>query len=96
MSQEDQPIEKRLMSLLAKELERRLTSQAGAMSAAEMELVRKLTQDAGVTLASVRKGEWGDVAKKAAEQLLEDEDLTDEDLEGLDPFEGFAGPAGRA
>lgn len=61
----------RLLRALVNELLRRLEvpDEAKAMSAAEMELVRKLCADNSVTLAQVRRGDFGEVAKRAAEEF---------------------------
>jgi uncharacterized protein (DUF2267 family) len=59
-----------LMELLVKELRRRLTGEeAKSLSASELELVRKLLADNSVTLASIRRGDFGDMPKAVAEQF---------------------------
>jgi len=92
MSTEKQ-IEKRLLDKLSKELERRLDTAPGDMSAAELELIRKLSGDAGITLASIRAGDWGETARKAAEDVIDEEDF--DDISG-DVFSNFSGPSGTA
>lgn len=59
-----------LLKLLVAELKRRLStpSVVQKMSAGEMEMVRKLLTDNTVTLAGIRKGDFGEVAQKAAEE----------------------------
>lgn len=64
-----------LMEMLVKELKRRLTGdEAKAMSASELELVRKLLADNSVTLASIRRGDFGDMPKRVAEEFPFPED----------------------
>lgn len=60
----------RLLRGLVNELLRRLDDPevAAAMSASEMELIRKLCSDNTVTLASIRKGDFGATAQKVADE----------------------------
>lgn len=60
----------RLLRGMVKELLRRLEDPeiAAAMAASEMELIRKLCSDNTVTLASIRRGDFGEVARVAAEE----------------------------
>jgi hypothetical protein len=60
----------RLLRGLVNELLRRLDDPETAkeMSASEMELIRKLCSDNTVTLASIRKGDFGATAQKVAEE----------------------------
>jgi hypothetical protein len=44
------------------------------MPAAELEVCRKLLQDNAITMASVRKGDFGDAARVAAEEFPFDDD----------------------
>lgn len=56
---------------------RRLETAAtsnGEMPAAELEVCRKLLQDNAITMASVRKGDFGDAARVAAEEFPFDDD----------------------
>lgn len=64
---------KELMELLVKELIRRLKEAGPAMVASEMEVVRKLLQDNAVTLAHIRRGDYGEFAKSVAEDFPFDE-----------------------
>ena len=59
-----------LLKGLVNELLNRLKDPklARAMSAAEMELIRKLCSDSSVTLASIKRGEFGETAKRVAEE----------------------------
>lgn len=56
-----------LMRLLCAELIRRLTDEAKTLSASEFEVIRKLLTDNSVTLAHVRRGDFGAVAQEVAE-----------------------------
>jgi hypothetical protein len=60
---------KRLLKGLVDELIRRLEdpAEAKALSAAEGELIRKLCSDSSVTLSSIKRGDFGKVAQRAAE-----------------------------
>lgn len=58
-----------LMELFVAELKRRLTENAKDLSASELEVVRKLLGDNAVTLASIRRGDFGDTAKRVAEEF---------------------------
>ncbi|WP_420381685.1 hypothetical protein [Novosphingobium sp.] len=60
----------RLLKGLVLELLRRLEDPAIAseMSASEMELIRKLCSDNTVTLASIRKGDFGKLAQSVEEE----------------------------
>lgn len=61
----------RLLRGIVNEMLRRLEDPAIAkdMSAAEMELGRRLCADSSVTLAQVRRGDFGEVARRAAEEF---------------------------
>jgi hypothetical protein len=59
-----------LMELFVAELKRRLTGDnAQSLSASELEVVRKLLGDNSVTLASIRRGEFGETAQRVAEEF---------------------------
>lgn len=60
---------RKLMGLLCDELIRRLTKNPEAMVASELEVVRKLLTDNSVTLANVRRGDFGAFAQRTAEEL---------------------------
>lgn len=57
-----------LIELLAKELVRRLTEGAGSMTASELEVVRKLLSDNTITLTSIRRGDFGELAQEVLEE----------------------------
>lgn len=61
---------KRLLTGLVLELCRRLEDKetAKSISAAEGELIRKLCSDSSVTLSSIKRGDFGKVAKRVAEE----------------------------
>lgn len=60
-----------LLKGMVLELLKRLRTPAiaAAMSASEMELIRKLCADNSVSLASIRKGDFGETAKRVAEDF---------------------------
>lgn len=60
---------KDIMALFVFELQRRLIQRAAEMTSSELEVVRKLLGDNSVTLASIRRGDFGDIAKKVAEDF---------------------------
>jgi hypothetical protein len=59
-----------MMSLLCKELIRRLREESKDMKAADFEMVRKLLADNSVTIASVQRGDFGDTARRVAEEFF--------------------------
>lgn len=63
-----------LMRLLCAELIRRLTDNPKDMTSSEMEVIRKLLTDNSVTLAHVRRGDFGKVAQAVAEEFPFDDD----------------------
>lgn len=63
-----------LMNLLVEELIRRLRDDPKAMVASELEVCRKLLADNSVTLAQVRRGDFGAFAQKTAEDFPFDDD----------------------
>lgn len=70
LGEELQPdFEVQLLKGLVKELLRRLEDPdvAAEMSASEMQLIRQLCQDNSVDFSSIKRGDFGEVAKKAAE-----------------------------
>jgi hypothetical protein len=62
---------KRLLKGLVLELVRRLEDpeRAKEISASEGELIRKLCADNSVTLSSIKRGDFGETAKRAAEEF---------------------------
>lgn len=76
---EDKPLPEdpggELMRLLVGEMLRRLQDKerAAILSASELEVIRKLLTDNSVTLAHVRRGDFGELAKEAAESFPFDE-----------------------
>lgn len=64
-----QDLGQELMTLFATELKRRLVDNAAEMTSAELEVVRKLLGDNSITLASIRRGDFGTFAKSVAEQF---------------------------
>lgn len=73
--QAETPGEK-IMRLFTAEIIRRLEHEASEMKAADFELVRKLLADNSVTLASVRRGKFGDFAQTVADELPFEDDGT--------------------
>lgn len=65
-----------LMKGLVSELLRRIQTPevAKAMSASEMELIRKLLVDNSVSLASIRRGDFGETVQKVAEDFPFDDE----------------------
>lgn len=61
---------KRLLKGLVTELLRRLETPdiAAKLSSADGELIRKLCSDSSVTLSSIKRGDFGEVARRAAEE----------------------------
>jgi hypothetical protein len=57
------------MRLFVKEIKRRLTEGAVELKAADFEMIRKLLADNSITFASVKRGDFGDFAKTAAEEF---------------------------
>ncbi len=58
-----------ILHLLIREVLVRLKNQPGGMKAADFEMVRKLLNDNSVTLASIRAGNFGAIAQRAAEEF---------------------------
>ena len=58
-----------IMVLLIKEIITRFKNQAGGMKAADFEFCRKLLSDNSITLTSIRAGNFGAIAQRAAEEF---------------------------
>ncbi len=58
-----------LMALFVNEMIRRMTEEAKDLKAADFEVVRKLLADNSITLASVQRGDFGELAQQVAEQF---------------------------
>jgi hypothetical protein len=63
-----------LMEMLAQELILQFKNNPGTVPAAVMTVARQLLSDASITLAHVRRGDFGDVAKRVADEFPFDED----------------------
>jgi hypothetical protein len=74
--EEDTDDGRALMALLVRELRRRLSDEEArkAMTAAEMTVVLRLLSDNSVSLASVKRGDFGVTAQRAAEEFPFDEE----------------------
>ncbi len=59
---------KDIMVLYLNEVKRRLLHEARDLKAADFEHLRKLMQDNSITISSVRRGDFGEFAKKVAEE----------------------------
>lgn len=62
------------MALFIKRLKTILKNDDRELTASEMEVIRKLLADNSVTLASVRRGNFGEFAKRVAEEEFPFED----------------------
>jgi hypothetical protein len=60
---------RRIMKLLVDEVEKRLREHPDEFKAADFEFVRKLLADNSITLASVKRGDFGEMAQKVAEEF---------------------------
>ena len=73
----DAPLPPDFETLLLKRLVQRLLSRLSDprvdIPVSEMELIRKLASDNSVSFASIRAGNFGDVARQAAEEFPFDE-----------------------
>lgn len=58
-----------LMYLFVGELIRRLREKPGELVASELEVIRKLLGDNSVTLAHVKRGDFGKFAQEVAEEF---------------------------
>jgi hypothetical protein len=59
----------RILALVVAEITKRLEEHPGDFKAADFEFVRKLLADNSITLASIRRGDFGETAKAVAEQF---------------------------
>ncbi len=67
---EDDPDDARaIMGMFVKELRRRLKVAPEDISAAEMTVILRLLSDNSVSLQSVRRGDFGETARRTAEQF---------------------------
>lgn len=58
-----------ILQLLVKEIMRRLREEPKELKAADFEMIRKLLSDNTVTFSSIKKGEFGEMAKAVAEDF---------------------------
>lgn len=58
-----------IMALFIGELKRRLRDEPKDLKAADFEMIRKLLADNSVTMASVTRGDFGELAAKVAEDF---------------------------
>lgn len=58
-----------LMALMVREIIRRLENEAAELKAADFEMIRKLLADNSVTLVSVQRGDFGELAQSVAEDF---------------------------
>lgn len=58
-----------LMSLFVQELIRRMEEDVKDLKAADLEVVRKFISDQSITLASVQRGDFGELARQVAEEM---------------------------
>lgn len=58
-----------LLALVTAELLWRMQHTPGDLKAADFEMIRKLLSDNSITLASIRRGDFGHVAQEAAESF---------------------------
>lgn len=70
-----------MMALFVKEMIRRLEEEAKDMKPADFEVIRKLLADNSVTIASVQRGDFGEMAQKVAEEFPFDEEETPPSLQ---------------
>lgn len=66
--------EVQLLRKLVARLLKRLDDPEIDIPVAEMELIRKLCSDNSISFASIRQGNFGDVARRVAEEFPFDED----------------------
>lgn len=62
------------MALFIERLKAILADKDRPLAASEMEVIRKLLADNSVTLASVRRGNFGETAKRVAEEFPFEDD----------------------
>lgn len=58
-----------LMGLFIAELTRRMRDTPQEMKSSDLEVVRKFMTDNSVTLASVKRGDFGEMAQRVAEEF---------------------------
>lgn len=73
-SQLPQDFEVQLLRKLVARLLKRLDDPEIDIPVAEMELIRKLCSDNSISFASIRQGNFGDVARRVAEEFPFDEE----------------------
>lgn len=73
-SQLPQDFEVQLLRKLVARLLKRLDDPEIDIPVAEMELIRKLCSDNSISFASIRQGNFGDVARRVAEDFPFDEE----------------------
>ena len=65
----------RIMELFVAEIIRRLEEDPAELKAADFEMIRKLLSDNSITLASIKRGDFGEMAQRVAEEYpFPDED----------------------
>ncbi len=67
--------EAQLLRGLTQELLRRVSDPqlSGSMTAAEMQLIRQLCQDNSISFASIKRGDFGETARRVSEEFPFDE-----------------------
>lgn len=60
---------RKILELVVKEITKRLEESPNEFKAADFEFVRKLLADNSITLASIRRGDFGETAKAIAEEF---------------------------
>lgn len=58
-----------LLLSFVKELVRRVSEEPAALVAAEMNVIRQVLSDNSITIASVKRGDFGKVAQRVAENF---------------------------
>lgn len=58
-----------LLALFVAELTRRMREESKDLKAADLEVIRKFLSDSSVTLASVQRGDFGELAKEVADEF---------------------------
>jgi hypothetical protein len=71
----------KMMALFINRLIKNLEDVEREMPASEQEVVRKLLADNSVTLASVQRGDFGDTARRIAEEFPFQEEETTHSLQ---------------
>lgn len=59
----------KILALVVDEITKRLEESPGDFKAADFEFVRKLLSDNSITLASIKRGDFGTVAQQVAEEF---------------------------